>query len=385
MRLAYHSRNTDTTGDGAIDARDMHSIMTVFADGSNTQQLSGVASNDKDPAWSPDARWIAYVGQEDSTGDGVVNQSDCSGIYIVAADGSSINRITPVDMFAAGPDWSPDGTRLAFYGTTQDTDGDGYLTERDNTNIYLINVDGSGMVQVTLDHNADFAPDFAPDGSKLAFASRAADTSGDGLIGIYDNASIFVVGVDGSNLTQITVNATEDQMPKWSPEGRRLVFVSWTSDNNLDGYIGADYDIPGIFVIEANGANLARLTDSGVYATSPTWNPEGTRIAYVVRHDTDADGQMRYNDAGYLFITDGGGNLTAQLTDDTFGTLLPTWSPDGSMIAFHSWTDINGDGEIRYPDMPNIFVIRIEDAARIQVSDNAYADFGPVWSAGGSN
>jgi Tol biopolymer transport system component len=380
VRLVYLSRSADTSGDGFIDARDNKSLITIDADGGNPVQITGIDSDDSNPVWSPDAQWVAYVARTDTNGDGLIRQDDYQGVFVVAADGSSINRLTPQNMLALGPSWSPDSQRLVFYGTSNDSDGDGLFTTRDNTNIYLVNRDGSGMVQLTLDPTSDFGPDWSPDGTKIAFAARTIDTSGDEVISIFDNASIFVVGVDGTNLTQITVNATEDQAPRWSPTGQHLAFVSWTADSNQDGFISVDLDIPGVFVIEPTGANLTRLTEPGTYAQYPAWSSDGTRIAYVVRQDSDGDGAFSLNDAGYLFVIDYAGNVRAQLTDDTAGTLLPSWKPDGQLIAFHSWRDVNEDGVINFPDTPSIYTITVDGATRTQITDSAYADFNPVWA-----
>jgi Tol biopolymer transport system component len=91
---------------------------------------------------------------------------------------------------------------------------------------------------------------------------------------------------------------------------------------------------------------------------------------------------MRFNDAGYLFVTDYAGNLTAQLTDDTFGTLRPSWSPDGTLIAYHSWRDLNGDGIIKFPDTPSIFTVTPDGATVTQITPDDSNDFDPSWTPG---
>ncbi len=380
LQLVYLSRTADTTGDGFIDARDRRNLIVMALDGSSKVQITGIDGDDNNPVWSPDRQWIAFERRVDTNGDGFVRAEDNVGVYVVAANGSSIIRLTPNNMFAAGPSWSPDSQRLVFYGTAVDLNGDGLKNRSDNTNVYMVNRDGTGLAQMTLDRTSDFDPDWSPDGAKIVFASRAADTSGDGAISLFDNASIFVMNADGSNLTQITVNTTEDQGPVWSPDSRHIAFVSWTDDTNGDGFISSDLDSSSVFVIEPNGANLTRVTDPGTYALYPTWDPSGRWVAYVVRQDSDGDGVLRLNDAGYLYVADYTGSVRAQLTDDTFGTLLPSWSPDGALIVYHSWRDVNGDGEIKYPDTPSVYTITADGATVNQITDDTTADFDPVWA-----
>ncbi len=392
MRMAYASRNIDTTGDSLIDARDHENIMVLDTECLGTPegcsgqalQVTGPETDDGSPVWSPDGQWIAFTGHADTTGDGIIKQNDPVGLYVVSASGGDVTRITPPDMYAARPAWAPDSARLVFQAAKHDTDDDGFITEWDNTNLYLVNRDGSELVQLTLDPSSDFDPHWSPEGDQIVFASRANDINGDGIISVFDPASLFVMGVDGSNLTQITSNESEDQAPRWSPDGLSLAFVSWTDDTNGDGFVSADRDRPGVFVMGADGTNRIRLTAPEVYALYPTWNPDGSLIAYVVRVDSNLDGELWFSDGGYLYMTDYGGNLSVQLTNDTFGTLQPAWSPDGQMIAYHTWGDTNGDGEVTSRDVATLYALTIEGDARIPITDDSFSEFAPAWAAQGA-
>src|SRR5437867_5576550 len=131
-------------------------------------------------------------------------------LYVMNADGSNPARLTNNSAADYQPTWSPDGSRIAF------------VSERDgNAEIYVMNAaDGSNPVRLTTDVGTpafDGDPAWSPDGSKIAFWSRR-----DG------NGEIYVMNPDGLNVTRLTTNAVDDLQPAWSPDGSRLVFSRFT-------------------------------------------------------------------------------------------------------------------------------------------------------------
>ena len=223
-------------------------------------------------------------------------------VYVMNADGSGVTRLTVNDAVDSSPSWSPDGRRIAFVSTR---DG--------NWEIYVMNADGSGVTRLTDNDAYDWSPAWSPDGRRIAFQSKR-----DG------NFEIYVMNADGSGLTRLTYNGADDLTPSWSPDGRRIAFAS-------GGRARLD-----IYVMNASG--VTRLTDN--YGGTPAWSPDGRRIAFTSRRDgnpeiyvMNADGsgvtRLTYNDARDLFLNDS----------------FPAWSPDGRRIAFHSNRD-GGNWEI---------------------------------------
>jgi TolB protein len=128
------------------------------------------------------------------------------------------------------------------------------------------------------------------------------------------NREIFVVDADGGGLQRLTTHQGSDAAPAWSPDGRRIAFVS-----DRDGR-------PSIYAMDADGSNVARRTHHGGYAGSPAWSPSGSLIAFELLHDGSTGiATLSDADSTVVFLQDAPG-YDGQ----------PSWSPDGGQLAFVS-------------------------------------------------
>ncbi|MDZ7808195.1 MAG: hypothetical protein U5K71_13925 [Gracilimonas sp.] len=164
-------------------------------------------------------------------GDKIVFTSDRSGdleLYIMDTDGSNINQITDELGYDGGAFFSPDGTQLIFRASRPETDEeinnyktllkDG-LVEPTNLELFIINIDGTGLRQITDLGNANWAPYFHPSGEKVVFSSNHQSQRGFPF-------NIFMINVDGTGLEQITFDDQFDSFPMFSPDGKKIVFSS---------------------------------------------------------------------------------------------------------------------------------------------------------------
>jgi len=226
-------------------------------DGSNRVNLTNFQGDDFRPAWSPDGKRLAFNCLRTQLGTFGGNQRIC----LLNADGTGFKVLTETSTDEYEPAWSPDGKQIT------------YAT---NSGIFVMNADGTSRRRV-FDSTICGWPDWSPDGRSIVF---------------WLNGEIWVTNIFTSTSLRLTINSFEDTLPKYSPDGSKIVFVS-----SPDGSTFPNYEI---FVMNADGTGRTRLTNNSVWETSPDWSPDGKKIVY-----TNMGSGMAGDSSVYVMNADG--------------------------------------------------------------------------------
>lgn len=218
--------------------------------------------------------------------------------------------------------------------------------------IYIMEYNGVNQERLTFNNSDDWNPCCSPDCTKIAFSSYRDRK--------YD---ICIMDSGGSNLIRLINEDIDlkDDYPSWSLDGSKIAF-------------SREYDerISEIYVMDFDGNNLKKLTDSGsdkifffsdnyYHDSDPSWSPDGSKIAFA---------SPSRGDSSIIYIIDADGYNPVRLTNRGSLCYYPSWSPDGSKIAFELERNGNHD----------IYVMDADGTNKINLTKGDGNCYNPSWS-----
>jgi Tol biopolymer transport system component len=211
--------------DGAYRwALDDYDIYSVRLDGQQMQRLTASGGYDAEATISPNGKMIVWTSVKDGDLD----------LYTMNIDGTNVRRLTDDVGYDGGAFFSPDSTRIVYRAAHPSDPAEVVkyqellaqrLVEPGQLEIFVINTDGSHKQQVTSNGASNFSPYFHPDGKRIIFSSNL-ETRGDGG---RPSFHLYLVRDDGTGVERLTTEGHFNSFPMFSPDGKRLV---WVSDRN---------------------------------------------------------------------------------------------------------------------------------------------------------
>ena len=355
-------------------------VPTVVADWDDVLDRAGARS--KTPTWPP-SRWrvVAIAGAIVAGAALLVTPALGLGDRLLSL---IQDKRSALDVQA--PAWSRDGRTIVFVSWR---DGNG--------EVYAMDADGSEPRNLTQHPAKDVRPAWSPEGRRIAFVSRR-----DG------NSELYVMNADGSGKRNLTRNRAIDDYPTWSPDGRRIAFLRGRLYSNNPGGLGV-HRFYGyhLYVVNADGSGLRRLTRNQTYHYQLVWSPDG-RTIYFGRYLVSADGsgarrlpyipltavwspdgqQIAFvseergplpsggccpSSSSDIYVMNADGSGSRRLTHKAGYNSAPAWSPDGRRIVFQSTRDGNRE----------IYVVNGDGSGKRNLTRHPAQDGRPSWSPDG--
>ena len=271
------------------------------------------AIGDFSPAFAPDGKTLAFVR---------VDSAIVEDLYVAPVAGGEALRLTfdhsPIGHLA----WTPDGREIVYTARRHGAQG-----------LWRISAAGGQPRYLPESGQNVCCPNFAPSGGRMAYVQYANDTN----IWRLDLTAVRSTNKQAASTKRLIASTLYEAEPQYSPDGKRIVFVSTRSGSQE------------IWVCGSEGERPMQLTDfRGPHAGTPRWSPDGRQIVFDCRLDGNAD----------IFVINSEGGRARRLTSEPSEDILPSWSRDGRWVYFCSTR--NGQ--------PQIWKLPAEGGAAIQVT-----------------
>jgi Tol biopolymer transport system component len=296
------SQISSTNGLIAFSAAEQ--IYVMNGDGSDIRRITEPVLrvyNDY-PAFSPDGLRIAFISFD-------MNNLQHT-LYIADIDGSRLQRIISGPAFMSEPAWSPDGSKIAFARGHDNTREDWAMKLSCRPEIYVVDVFTHKFTSLTQGEGGT-DPAWSPDGTRIAFNSFREG-----------NNEIYTMSSEGGDVQRLTDTPWAEAEPAWSPDGKQIAYAAHLFQTDVGcGFIpmgrppNTETEPSYIYVMDCDGTKQTRLEITGG-GNEPTWSPDGASLAFAL---ADKNGRE-------IYVTDASGSGLTKLTSGAEEKSSLSWS-----------------------------------------------------------
>ncbi|MFA5779273.1 MAG: hypothetical protein WC947_03980 [Elusimicrobiota bacterium] len=280
--------------------------------------------------FSSDGKKIIFTSvRRDTNGDGRVNHLDNGGIYVINSDGQNERQIVEDNYINSDCSFSPDGKSAVYLSRRRDTNNDGKIDNKDSAGIYIFDLEHGNEQLLVTDEIYNKKPIFSSDGQSVVFC---------GWRRFGGNSGIYSVDVKTKIITELVPDLYENTSPTISNDGNYILYSSWRDDTNGDGKI--DFrDASAIYMTDIRNKQAVRLTKDNFDNSFPEFSPNGKKIIYLSRRrDTNGDGKIDSLDFSGVYVMDVGSKISEEIVPDNFFNKFISFTKDEENIVFlGSW------------------------------------------------
>ena len=260
-------------------------------------------------------------------------------VFLMELDGSNLQNVTAKIGNSQQPSYSPDGSSIVFLC---------------NTEVYIMDADGGNARQITNKPGVPYKsfPVFSKDGQTILFYSKTGDYT--------SKLDIYEVNVDGSNYRNLTNQHASCLSPDFSPDKSKIVY--WAVFEKMNGDIFSD-----IYKMDADGNNKVSLTPSSGNNIYPKYSPDGSKIVFCAQRK----GDQQYS----LYIMNSDGSQQRKIYGSDRMVSFPQFTSSGSKIVF----TLENDNQ----SITNICTINPDGSGFRNLTNSANRNWGPVLTSDG--
>lgn len=321
------SMNAMIQTDDMYVERHMKNVTQVTFDGDNGEAY-----------FSPDGLQLIYQSNREGYA--------CDKIWIMNIDGSNKHMVSPDHGAHTCSYFFPDGKRIVFASTShlpgdcppkpktpESFQGVGHVWPLYPYDIFVADVDGTGLKKITENPKYDAEPVVSSDGRQIVFGSQRE--------GDFD---IYIMNSDGSDVRRLTDRVGYDGGPWISPDGSKIVWRAWYPETEEEMAMWRDcmennYVVPvplDLWVMNVDGTGKRRILHNGATNWAPSWHPDGKRIIFSSNMDDWHEDIKRFGHNFELYLININGTGIERITYNNTFDSFPMFSYDGKKLVFAS-------------------------------------------------